>query len=136
MAKRAAMQTRAADWLRAWDQQGVHRTGSEGDSAGANWLAREAAAMGARVSIETFLLSRIDPIECWVEGTGFRIEGVPVFDSPPTEPDGITGSIGVTTLSPGAVYTPDYREIRRAPGHNGLVIVCQGAEPGPGLLNA
>jgi len=130
------MGPRASDWLRAWDSHGTHRTGSDGDSAGANWLAGEAEAMGARVSIETFLLSRIDPVACWIEGTGFRIEGVPVFDSPPTGPNGIAGPIGVVTLTPHVVYTPAYRTTRRAPGHSGLAIVCGGNEPGLGLLNA
>jgi hypothetical protein len=127
---------RAATWLRAWDQQGVHRTGTAGDNAGADWLAREAAALGATVAIETFALSRVDPVECWIECGGQQIEGVPVFDSPPTSADGIRGPLGVVHLSPWAVYTPDYHAMRRASDRAGLVIVCQGAEPGLGLLNA
>jgi hypothetical protein len=127
---------RADAWLLAWDQLGIHRTGTVGDKAGADWLAREAEALGASVSIETFPLSRIDPESCWIECDRQRIEGVPVFDSPSTTPMGINGPIGVVSLSPWAVYTPDYRAMRRASEHEGLVIVCQGAEPGLGLLNA
>jgi hypothetical protein len=127
---------RAAAWLQAWDAQGVHRTGTAADTESADWLAREAASLGAAVSIETFRLSRVDPVSCWIERDGQRIEGVPVFDSPPTGPDGISGSIGVVRLSPWAVYTPEYRLSRHSFAHTGLVIVCQGAEPGPGLLNA
>jgi hypothetical protein len=127
---------RAAAWLRAWDSQGVHRTGTPGDQAGAEWLAREATVLGAAVSLETFEMSRVDPVSCWIEGAGQRIEGVPVFDSPPTGPDGINGPIGLVHLSPWAVYTPDYHVMRRAPDRAGMVIVCQGAEPGLGLLNA
>ena len=33
---------RAVTWLTAWDSQGVHRTGTAGDEAGARWLAAEA----------------------------------------------------------------------------------------------
>ena len=127
---------RAATWLRAWDAQGIHRTATPGDHAGADWLAGEAAALGATVAIETFSLHRVDPIACWIECGGGRIDGVPVFDSPPTGPDGINGPLAVVPLSPWVVYTSEYRAIRRASDRAGLVIVCQGAEPGLGLLNA
>ncbi|MSP00030.1 MAG: hypothetical protein EXR07_03105 [Acetobacteraceae bacterium] len=126
----------ASVWLQSWDAQGIHRTGTEGDTAGADWLAREAASMGAKVSIETFSLSRIDPVSCWLETKDGRIEGIPVFDSSPTGPEGIAGHIGVMPLSPQAVYTPDYRAMRHASDTAALVIVCQGTEPGLGLLNA
>ena len=64
---------RAATWLRAWDSQGVHRTGTPGDTAGAEWLAREAAALGATVAIETFSLRRLDPVQTWIECGGRQI---------------------------------------------------------------
>ena len=78
----------------------------------------------------------MDPVSCCIESAGQRIEGVPVFDSPPTGPDGINGPIAVIPLSPWAVYTPDYHAMRRASDRAGMVIVCQGGEPGLGLLNA
>lgn len=126
----------AASWLRAWDSQGIHRTGTAGDKAGAEWLAREAAALGASVSIETFELNRIDPVSCWIESAGSRIEGVPVFDAPSTGPDGLSGPIVLVRLSPWSVYTPEYYAMRRPSDRAGMVIVCQGTESGLGLLNA
>jgi hypothetical protein len=114
----------------------VHRTGTPGDQAGAEWLAREAASLGATVSLEAFKLNRVDPVSCWIESAGTHIEGVPVFDSPPTGPDGVNGPIALVHLSPWAVYTPDYHAMRRASDRVGMVIVCRGAEPGLGLLNA
>lgn len=126
----------AAAWLRAWDSQGTHRTATAGDNAGAEWLAEAARALGAAVAIEPFTLSRIDPVSCWIEAGDARIEGVPVFDSPPTGPDGLTGAIDTIPLSPWAVYTPDYQAMRRASDRAGLAIVCQGSEPGLALLNA
>jgi hypothetical protein len=128
--------TRAASWLHAWDSQGIHRTGTAGDKASAQWLAREAAALGATVALEHFSLNRIDPVSCWVECAGARIEGVPVFDSPPTGPLGLNGPIAIVRLSPWAVYSPDYRAMRRASDRTGMVIVCQGEELGLALLNA
>jgi hypothetical protein len=126
----------AARWLQAWDAQGIHRTATAADNAGADWLAREAAALGGTVAIETFPLQRIDPVACWIESAGERIEGVPVFDSPSTGPEGIRGAFAITPLSPWVVYTPEYHAMRRASGPAGMIIVCQGAEPGLGLLNA
>jgi hypothetical protein len=127
---------RAVSWLQSWDSQGIHRTGTAGDQAGADWLAREAASLGASVTIEPFSLNRIDPVSCWIESDGGRIEGVPVFDSPSTGPDGISGPLAIVPLSPWAVYTPDYHAMRRASDQSGLVIACQGPEPGLSLLNA
>ena len=136
----------AATWLKAWDSQGPHRTGTAGDHAGAEWLAGEAAAsigqaqggqaLGVHVNIEIFVLSRVDPVDAWVECDSGRIEGVPVYDSPSTPPEGVSAPLAVACFSPWAVYTPDYRAARRAVTHAGLVIVCQGSRPGLGLLNA
>ena len=70
---------------------------------------------------------------------------MPVFDAPGTEEDGVTGTLGpvgaptsiaVAELSPRGIYTPDYEELRHNAAHRGLVIVCNGANPGLGLLNA
>jgi len=135
--------TRAAQWLQAWDSQGMHRTGTEGDHAGADWLAREAARLGAEPMEEVFSLARLDPGETFLECEGTRIEGVPLFDAPPT--DGVAGVLGpagsgapiaVATLSPRAVYGDAFRALRADPSQRGLVVVCQGEHPGLGLLNA
>ncbi len=136
---------RVAAWLEAWDCQRLHRTGTAGDAAGAEWLMREAAKLGAAPYCEEFPLSRLDPVAAYLEIEGETIAGVPVFDAPATSEEGILGrlgavggdaTIGVAELSPQAVYTPAYREMRRTARHNALVIVCQGAHPGLGLLNA
>jgi hypothetical protein len=139
------MPANTTDWLGAWDAQGIHRTGTAGDEAGAAWLAREAAALGAQVSSEAFALERIDPVEACIELDGARIDAVPVFDAPATDAGGVIGTlgaagsdaaIGVAELSPQAVYSGEYRSLRRDTSHRALVIVCQGAHPGMGLLNA
>jgi hypothetical protein len=109
------------------------------------WLAREAASLGAEVTSEAFALDRIDPVETWLEVDGRRIDGVPVFDAPPTGPDGVAGTlgpagsdaaIGVAALSPHAVYSGEYQALRRNAAHRALVVVCRGTHPGMGLLNA
>jgi hypothetical protein len=137
--------SRTAAWLTAWDSQGIHRTATAGDEAGAEWLIREATSLGAAPIVEKFALDRLDPIEAYLEFDGIRIPGVPVFDAPATGGDGIAGilgpvgagtSIAVAELSPRSIYAPDYEELRRNAVHCGLVIVCNGANPGLGLLNA
>ena len=134
---------RATAWLMAWDSQGIHRTGGPGDEAGADWLAAEVVALGASPVMEAFPFDRIDPVETFIEIDGIRLEGVPVFDAPPT--DGVAGVLGlagsgapiaVAELSPRVVYTQEWRNLRSDPTQHGLVVICQGDHPGPGLLNA
>ena len=136
---------RARAWLAAWDGQGIHRTATAGDEAGADWLMRETAELGVSPAIEEFALDRLDPVAAYLEIDGVNIPGVPVFDAPPTAAAGIAGrlgpvgggaSIAVAELSPRVVYTPDYHNLRRRPGHDALAIVCNGEQPGLGLLNA
>jgi hypothetical protein len=136
---------RAASWLAAWDGQGTHRTGTAGDRAGADWLAREAAALGAPVTVEEFALDRLDPVAAYLEIGAERLEAVPVFDAPATDAAGIAGRLGsagsaadivVAELSPRAVYSGEFERLRRAGGHRGFVVLCTGEQPGMGLLNA
>ncbi|MGC2413953.1 MAG: hypothetical protein WA459_14795, partial [Stellaceae bacterium] len=138
-------QLRAARWLAAWDAQGLHRTATAGDAAGAEWLAREAAALGATVSIEEFALDRVDPVNAFLEFGAKRIDAFPVFDAPATNAAGVTGRLGlaggdaeivIAELSPRAVYSGEFDKLRRAGNHRGLVILCAGESPGMGLLNA
>ena len=131
---------RAAAWLKAWDSQGTHRTGTAGDRAGADWLAAEAAALGAEVSVEEFAFDRLDPELVHLDIGASRIPGVPVFDAPATGLDGIEGRLGediaVAELSPRAVYSGMFRRLREEGGHRALVVLCGGEEPGLALLNA
>jgi hypothetical protein len=133
-------ETRAARWLEAWDGQGIHRTGTAGDQAGADWLADEARALGAEVAVETFGFERLDPAETYLEVDRERIEGVPVFDAPPTGAGGIEGRLGheiaVAELSPRSVYSGEFERLRRAGGHQALIVVCAGEAPGLSLINA
>ena len=134
-------ETRAANWVAAWDGQGTHRTGTEGDARGAEWLAREAASLGAAVAIEEFALDRLDPELAHLDLSGERIAGVPVFDAPPTGIDGIAGRLGpiggdveiaVVEVPPRAVYSGEFERLRRTAGHRALVVVCAGEAPGLG----
>jgi hypothetical protein len=137
--------SRAVAWLSAWDSHGIHRTGTTGDEAGADWLVREAVRLGATPVMEDFALERLDPGDACLECADARIPGLPLFDAPATTADGISGTLGVigsgaaiavAELSPVSTHTPDYQEMRCNVPHRGLVILCKGARPGLGLLNA
>jgi hypothetical protein len=138
-------EARAAEWLAVWDAQGIHRTATAGDAAGADWLMGEVARLGVTATTEDFALDRLDTIAAFLEIGGERIAGVPVFDAPGTTADGVSGMLGpvgsgaaiaVAELSPRIVYIPDYEGLRRDPSHRGLAIVCRGEQPGLALLNA
>src|SRR3954470_19430902 len=85
---------RAATWLAAWDSHGNHRTATDGDNAGAEWLAAEAASLGADATIEKFSVERLDPVAAFLEIAGERIPGIPAFDAPATDSGGIEGRLG------------------------------------------
>ena len=74
---------RAIAWLTAWDSQGIHRAATAGDAAGAEWLTREVADLGAAPALEEFVLDRLDPVEAYLELDGTQIRAVSVFDAPP-----------------------------------------------------
>lgn len=138
---------RASTWIQAWDSQGTHRTATPGDEAGADWLAGEAEKLGARVTIETFDLDRIDTDAAFVEIEGVRIPGEKMFDAPDT-PDGRVmalatvgpgpgdGDIHVLALPPTAVYSPEFSKLRRESRNKAMVVITLGGAPGLALLNA
>jgi hypothetical protein len=141
----AAKDPPAAAWLAAWDGQGIHRTATDGDARGAAWLAETARALGATVEIESFGLSRIDPIAAFVEVDGETYQGEMLFDAPDTPPVGVTalasadggqGLIALSAYSPRVVYAPDFVNSRRASVAQAAVIVTTGDAPGLALLNA
>ena len=126
----------ALAWLSAWDQQGTHRTATTGDEAGADWLAGEAAALGAEVGIETFPMHRLDPVTAEVSFEGTTLAGVPMFDAPDGDIAGICGPLGGATpvgvgpISPLAVYSEAFRAMRRESPHQALVLATGGGRLG------
>lgn len=138
-------EARAARWLTAWDEHDSHRTGTGGDAQGAAWLTREITALRGAQTIEAFTFDRLEPVTCYLDIDGTKIPGVPVFDAPTTDAHGVSGHLGAVggageiaaaEVSPAAVYTGEFRELRRTARHRGLVVVCAGEAPGLALLNA
>ena len=85
---------RIAAIVEAYDNQGIHRTATSVDRQSADWLADEVRAIGLAPNLEGFELERVDPGENYIEASGRRIEGVPLFDCTYTDTAGITGRVG------------------------------------------
>jgi hypothetical protein len=140
---REDLRERAARIIREYDEQGIHRTGTRVDQLSARWLARLARECGVTPQLETFILSRIDPLACYLQIGKRRIEGLPIFDGGFTE--GVTGKIGplnsdaeigLIEAPPNAEYTSSYEKTRRETRHRAIVIVTRGARAGLTPINA
>jgi len=141
---------RLADAIEAYDAQGNHRTATPADNGSAEWLARQVQQSGCQPSLESFPLSRIDPLSCHLRVAGRRIEGVPLFDGTFTGAEGVHGTLGplgsdadivlvetepFTLVEPRKELGGPVAEARRGP-HKGVVILTRGSRPGLFLLNA
>ncbi len=138
-------QRRAAQLIREYDQQGIHRTGTTVDERSARWLAELVRRCGLTPALEPFTLSRVDPRACYLQIGGKRIEGLPVFDGGFTEASGVRGrfgpldseaEIGLTEFPPGAEYVPAYAKLRRETRHRAIVVITRGSQPGLSPINA
>jgi hypothetical protein len=78
---RDTLEQRLAAVIQAYDAQGNHRTGTEVDTASAQWLAEEVRRLGVKSSLESFALNRVDPQSCYLRVGSRRIDGVPLFDA-------------------------------------------------------
>ncbi len=89
----SGLEARAHEWLRAFDAQGQHRTGTAVDRASGEWLHREAVRAGGQARLVPFDLARVDVEEAYVELGGRRIEGLPFFDGGTTDVGGVSAPV-------------------------------------------
>ncbi len=143
-----SVEERVSGVIAAYDSQGIHRTGTEGDQICARWLADEVDRLGVASSLEALPFRMIDVVECSLDISGRRIEGVPLFNAPPTTPDGIAGrlsptadgasELGFMPVSPrGGAALDRYRS---STSQAGVIAVTGGEQfglpPGLALINA
>src|SRR5208283_3130612 len=69
-----------AQIIRAYEEQGIHRTATRVDQVSGDWLADQVRQAGLTPSRETFAISRIDPVTASLSVDGRRIEGIMLFD--------------------------------------------------------
>src|SRR3954470_20257526 len=84
-----SVQNRIGTVIRAYAEQGVHRTGTDVDRQSAEWLANEVGQIGLEPALEEFSLNRVNPLHASLEVNGRKIDGLPLFDG------GFTGAVGV-----------------------------------------
>ncbi len=128
--------------IEEYDRQGVHRTATDVDLRSAHWLADRVRAMGLEPTLEGYEVDRVDPGECYLEVGGRRIEGVPLFDSMHSEPEGLEGRFvlppgdGEIVLLGASHDVATMRAARRESEAKALVLATSGHSPGLSLLNA
>lgn len=125
--------------IHAYEEQGIHRTGTKVDQVSGDWLATEVQQSGLTPAREVFKISRIDPITASLFADGRRLEGVPLFDGGFTDSAGLTGRlgllgtdapIGLTEGTPNNTQTGPLGEARRQSRHRGIILVTRGGRPG------
>ena len=135
---------RIASYIRDYDAQGWHRTGSAVDVASARWLAAEVQALGLEAELEPVALTRVDPQACFIEAEGRRVAGLPLFDGGFTGSDGISGrvgplaseaEIGVVEATP-AEFNEAFDAERESNRHQAYVVVTLGGRQGLAVRNA
>ncbi len=159
-----SMRKRIESDIKAWDAIEDHRTGTQGDTLTAQWLAHEITATGLDPHLDSFAFQRRVLHECWVSVGTQRAEGVPLFDGAYTSAEvqrgplcsisegskqedspqkylcQAPGGIGVTRFEPtGQEATTAALQIaRRNRQYKAIVAIASsdGIEPGLTLLNA
>ena len=133
------MQQRIGTVIRAYEEQGFHRTGTDVDRMSGDWLADEVRQIGLEPAREEFSLSRVDPVAASLVVNDRRIEGLPLFDGAFTGPAGIAGPlgtldsdapIGLAEIAPNAAEAGALGDARRQNRHQAIVVVTRGARPG------
>lgn len=133
------MQQRIGGVIRAYEAQGIHRTGTQVDRNSAEWLAGEVRGIGLEPVLEEFTLARVDVVAASLAVEGRTIEGLPLFDGGFTGPGGIAGAlghlasdapIGFAELLPNAAEAGALGEARRHNGHQAIVAVTRGGREG------
>jgi hypothetical protein len=139
----ADSQQRIGQIIRAYEGQGIHRTGTGVDRISGDWLASEVRETGLAPTLEAFTISRIDPISASLSASfsaGVRhIEGIPLFDGGFTDAAGVSGRlgplasdapIGLTEIAPNAAGAGPLVEARRQNRHRAIVVITRGGRPG------
>jgi hypothetical protein len=133
------VQRRIGNVIRAYEEQGLHRTGTAVDRKSADWLADEVRQIGLEPVLEEFPLSQVDPVSASLVVNDRRIEGLPFFDGAFTSATGVAGtlgtldsdaSIGLAEIPPNASEAGALGEARRHNRHQAIVVVTRGARPG------
>jgi hypothetical protein len=133
------VQQRIGALIRAYENQGFHRTGTDVDRISGDWLANAVRELGLEPAREEFPLNRVDPVAASLTVNDHTIEGLPLFDGAFTDPAGIAGPlgnlnsdamIGLAEMPPNAAEAGALGEARRQNRHQAIVAITRGTRPG------
>jgi hypothetical protein len=133
------VQQRIGAVIRAYEEQGFHRTATTVDQMSGNWLANAVRQIGAEPVREEFSLSRVDLVGASLVVNNRKIEGLPFFDGAFTSSAGIVAPlgnlnsdapIGLTEVPPNAADADALRDARRQSRHQAIVAITRGVQPG------
>ncbi len=148
LAAEESMKDRIARTIREYSEQGIHRSGTDGDLENATWLSGRIRSLGLGPELDTFPFKRVRPLECTLAIDGKTVEAIPLYDCTYTDGDGISGrlgeigsdaEIGVVSAFPMA-SSPGGRlldKARREDQHKAIVVLThEGMPPGIAITNA
>ena len=143
-----SVKDRIARTIREYSEQGIHRSGTDGDLENAAWLSGRIRSLGLEQELDTFSFKRVRPLECSLAIDGKTVEAVPLYDCVYTDGDGISGrlgeigsdaDIGVVSAFPMASSPGGQRldKARREDRHKAIVVLTdEGMPPGITITNA
>ena len=134
------VQRRIENIIRSYEEQGIHRTGTEVDRISGDWLATQVRLIGLTPVQEAFTISRIDPTAgLLLIADGRRIDGVRLFDGGFTDASGVSGRlgpfasdapIGLIEIAPNSAGAGPLVEARQQNRRRPIVAVTRGGRPG------
>lgn len=132
---------RVAEIIQEYDQQGIHRTGTEVDSVNAQWLSRRIKELGLQPNLKGFDFKRLQIQEASVTIKDNNFEGVPLYDSITEDEVIIKGNLGSLSnkATIGVVRTGNYFSLlkkREKKVNKAMIIVPKIKKPGIAPLNA
>jgi hypothetical protein len=143
-----SVQDRIARTIKEYSEQGIHRSGTEGDLENAAWLSERIRSLGLGPELDTFPFKRVRPLECSLAIEGKTVKTIPLYDCTYTGGDGISGrlgeigsdaDIGVVSAFPMA-SSPGGQlldKARREDQHKAIIVLTdEGMPPGIAITNA
>ena len=139
------LEHRVVTILEIYDHQGLHRTGTDADTANAHWLADYIQSLGEEPILTGLSHCRVDPVISELHIGDQVIEGLPFYDASFTDSDGVVGKMGWAgdraSIGVGHYVTnrtwvePELIEGRKGEKYEAMIAICKQPRSGdvPGL---
>lgn len=88
------MRGRVARIIKAYSDQGTHRSGTDVDLASGAWFRSEIKVLGIKPEDDRFSFRRVRPVKNTVVIDGIAVEGIPLYDCSYTDREGVRGRLG------------------------------------------